>query len=414
MGIGRREDAFGNGLSGDDTSVAAWRQAVDELLSFTGDPITTLDPMNRSDDRFVMGPVFAVAYRLLGGVAPTDPAVLADTQRLERRAPGATDRERAHIAAVTELAGGEFERAAEHWDQIAVVHPRDLTALKLAHDVCLHIGEDRIRLDGARRTIDTSAFADLEPASGIIHGMLAFALEEVGRYEEAEDHGRRALEVEPGDLWARHALAHVYESTGNHHQAIELLVPTTARWSQQNLLANHIWWHVGLRHLHHGDTDDAVSVLDRHLVSTTSFGLADSTSLLWRIELVAGREDADGRWPKLAKDWAAKAERYTSGFLDVHAAMAFAAAPGPGADDFCRGLHTRPTEAGTFNDVTFAAVVRPAAQAMADYRRGDMCRAVETLGQIDGMLPRIGGSVVQREIVGRTAARAAELLGADR
>ena len=54
-------------------------------------------------------------------------------------------------------------------------------------------------------------------------GQHTFALEEVGRYDEAEELGRAALGLDPDDLCARHALAHVYESTDDTPAARELL-----------------------------------------------------------------------------------------------------------------------------------------------------------------------------------------------
>ena len=49
-----------------------------------------------------------------------------------------------------------------------------------------------------------------------IEGMHSFALNEVGRFDEARDFGERSLAADPLDVWARHALAHVYEDTDDH------------------------------------------------------------------------------------------------------------------------------------------------------------------------------------------------------
>jgi tetratricopeptide (TPR) repeat protein len=406
-----RVDEFGNELSArSDETATAWHQAVHELLDFTGDPIAALDNVGR-DPAFVMGPVFTTAYRMLGGAQPRDSAITTGLATLDERGGQATDRERAHIAAVRSLVAGEFEDAARRWDAIAIDHPRDLVALKLAHDVCLHIGDDDIRLPSARRAVDSGSFDGDPRATAVVNANLAFALEEVGHYEEAEHWGRAAFEAEPTDLWARHALAHVYEATQRHEDSLKLLVPTSGQWSEQTLLANHIWWHVGLRLLNHGSLVEAVDVLDRELVSRTAFGLADSTSLLWRIELAAAPSAPSQRWESLVDHWANVVERHTCGFLDVHAAMAFATRPGSHADRFWEGLAASHVTEDAFNDQTFRDVVEPLARGLRAFRADDHLGARDALESVGPALRRIGGSVVQRDVITRTAERADDLLG---
>jgi hypothetical protein len=406
---GVRADRYGNGLTARfDETVHAWRLAIDQLLDFVGDPIATLDTANASDEAFVMGPVFTTAYRILGGASPGSVAVMEGLTRLDQRQDGATEQEQAHIAAVRSLVSGEFEVAARQWDDIALDHPRDLVALKLTHDVCLHIGDDGIRLPSARRAVESAAFDPAERATAVLYADFSFALEEVGEFEEAEHWGRAGLAVEPTDLWARHALAHVYEATERHEDALKLLVPTSGQWTQQTLLANHIWWHVGLRLLNHGSLVEALDVLDRELVSTTAFGLADSTSLLWRIELQSAPSAASERWDSLAARWSKIADRYTCGFLDVHAAVAFSTQSGPAADDFWRGLEASHANGETFNDETFRRVVQPVATAVRSFRQDDLAAAKDAIETVGDSLRRIGGSNVQRDMVTLTAQRAAE------
>ncbi len=405
-----RVDEFGNEMSARfDETVAGWRRAVHELLDFTGDPIATLDNMNHRDPAFVMGPVFTTAYRILGGAQPTGSAVVGGLALLDERTDDATEREQAHVAAVRSLVAGEFEDAARQWDTITTAYPRDLVAMKLAHDVCLHIGDDDIRLPSARRAVDSGAFERDERATAVVNANLAFALEEVGQYEEAEYRGRAALAAEPTDLWARHALAHVYEATERHEDALKLLVPTSSQWSAQTLLANHIWWHVGLRLLNHGSIVEAVDVLDRELVSRTAFGLADSTSLLWRIELASAPSAPGLRWESLVEHWANVVERHTCGFLDVHAAMAFCMSSGPQVEQFWEGLKASHSEGHTFNDRTFREVVEPIANSLRSFRADDHVGARDAIESVGSSLRRIGGSVVQREVFNRTAERADEL-----
>jgi len=394
--------AFGPRVAtGGEASRAAWWSAYDQMSHFRGDPVATIDAVTASDDAFVMGPVFTITYRLLGGVRPSDPAVVADVERLRVRAAGGDDRERAHAAAALLVHQGEFLEAARMWHRLTAEVPDDFPAYRFAHDVCLHIGDDSVRLPSADRAV--GAFAPASREHGLAQGMLAFALEEVGRYDEAERHGRLALDADPDDLWARHALAHVYESTGRHDDAVGLLVPSTTRWQEQVLLSNHVWWHLGLRLLEHGDVSAALAVLDEHLVSTTTFGLADATSLLWRIDLVQDGSVNGDRWRTLADGWAADEQRHTCGFLDMHAAFAFAAVGDhAGASVFWDGVAGSHATGTSFNDITFRNTVMPLVEGIRAVGTGDRDRAVALFRSVAPSLHRIGGSVVQRAIVSRT------------
>ena len=362
-------DDFGLSVTADGpATVATWRHAYDELLSFTGDPISTLSTVNETDTSFVMGPVFNAAYRLLGGAQPTHPLVLADLDRLSVREHLGDDRERGHIAALRLLHSGEFLDAAERWDQITQEYPHDFTAYRFVHDVCLHIGDDTVRVPSARRAAEV--WPTGSRGRGLAEGMLAFALEEVGDYDSAEGFGRSALAMSEGDAWARHALAHVYESTGRHDDAIELLLPPSDRWTQQNLFSNHLWWHVGLRLLNHGDTDGAIAMSDAQLRSVTPFGLADSTSLLWRLQLAGA--DVGDRWLPQVDAWSRCDALNTCGFLDLHAALAFAA-----ANDLLNGSRLRDGaarrgERSVYNGRTFQGTIVPLVTGVLAFGEDDL------------------------------------------
>jgi hypothetical protein len=391
----------------DEVTVTAYRAAYDAMLGFAGDPIALVDAVG-DDEAFVAGPVFALVYRLLGGASPTEAAVEDDVARLQARRHRVDRREAGHVDAALALHAGDFLTAAGRWDAITLDHPQDFAAYRYAHDVCLHIGDDTLRMPSAERPV--AAWPAGTRAHGLAAGLLSFALEEVGRFGEAEHQGATAIEHDPDDLWARHALAHVYESTGDHAASVALL-GDGQRWGAQDLLSNHVWWHVGLRLLHHGDTGGAIDLLDQRLRSRTSFGLADAGSLLWRAQL-AGADPGD-RWRELADAWAADPHRHTCGFLDLHAALAFAAVPGhPDAETFWTGVEMAYEGAVTYNALTFRGTVRPLVRGIRAFGAGDHATAADLLGSVAPTLPRVGGSVVQRDLVARTFAVARERAGA--
>ena len=68
------------------------------------------------------------------------------------------------------------------------------------------------------------------PHYSYILGMHAFGLEECNQYLEAEMTGRKALELQPGDGWAVHAVVHVMEMQGRADEGIDWLESREVGW----------------------------------------------------------------------------------------------------------------------------------------------------------------------------------------
>ena len=87
------------------------------------------------------------------------------------------------------------------------------------------------------------------PGYHALLGMHAFGLEESGDYERAEASGRLAVELEPRDGWAQHAVVHVLEMQGRHADGIQWMRANPDAWSRESFFAVHNWWHLALFHL---------------------------------------------------------------------------------------------------------------------------------------------------------------------
>lgn len=388
-------DEWGTPMAGADDSIAAWDRAWRQLLSFTGDPFDTLDHSVESDDEFVLGPVFVATYLVLGASRLDAPAVRRATTRAGERI-GSSTRERGHVEALDHLVVGDFGAAATVWDRVAH-DERDFAAVRFAHDVYLHIGDAAGRLRSSRRASELWPFD--EPGGSYVAGQYAFALEESGEYERAERMGRAAMEADPDDLWARHALAHVYESTDDQAAAIDLLEGSLDRWSRQDALATHMWWHLALRYLAAGDTARVLDVHDRTVdAATTPFRLGDVTSLLWRLEL-AGHDVGD-RWDRVADRWAALDEHHTCAFIDLHAAMAFARRPDhPAVPSWMSGVEAAGAGETSANAEVLRGIGRPLVEAFMSFGEGDHLRCRTTIDTVTDDSHRIGGSVAQRDVI---------------
>ncbi len=393
-------DVWGQPTAGSLESVASWDQAWDQFLHFRDDAYAELAAANRLDEAFVMGSVFNSVYSILGGLRFDEPDLVAEMDRVRLRAPSAPAREKAHAVALDVLFAGNFSRAARMWDEIAAEAP-DFAAIRFAHDIYLHVGDTDARMASSLAAVEQGG--DRHGAN-FIASQHSFALEESGHFGDAERVGRAALEVDPDDLWARHALVHVYEHTNNPAAAFEILEGSDHNWADQDQLSTHIWWHAALFHLGADEIDRVLAIFDNRLVSKpTAFRLCDQTSLLWRAEL-AGFDVGD-RWDGVADRWDESEQRHNCGFLDMHAAFSFARRPDhPGAKRWLGGLADRPL-GDSENDIIFQEVVAPLVDAATAFGAGDTGRFADVVAELGQGARRIGGSNAQREIIALTANR---------
>ena len=377
-------------------SIDAWNSAWSQAMHFVDDPMATLDHANTTDEAFAMGSVFCGAYRVLGGTRPDDPGLLNDLERARSRA--SSRREQAHVQALSHMVAGDFTKAGSCWDDIAG-DQQDFAAIRFAHDVYLHVGDDARRLRSSQRAFD--GWSREEPGWGFVAGQLSFALEEVGLYRDAESLGWEALNQDPLDLWARHSLAHLYETLDNNEAAFALLADEQEIWAAQDGLAIHIWWHLALRLIASGACDRALEVYDAQVSNaTTPFRLCDMSSLLWRLELVG--VDVGDRWDVLADRFATRSEWHTSGFLDVHGALIYTRRPAhEAADRFFGGVVTDHTDGTSENDHIFTGVVDPLVSAIR-LGESEPTQAVALLDEVWDRTHRIGGSIAQRELLDLT------------
>ncbi len=398
-------DAFGEPVAADDpATIDLWNRAWDEFLHFNGDAIATLAPATANDEAFVLGPVMAAAYNLLAGAKSDKPELMHFMSwARDRSAPSA--RERAHVEALELLAANEWTQAAHAWATIAS-DSRDMAALRIAHDAYLHVGNVEDRLRSTERAVQT--WGRTEPGWNFVLSMHSFSLEEAGRFDEAEQAGWDALDADPEDLWALHALAHVFESQDDQSAALELLDSGKYPWQHHDNLTVHVWWHLALRLIEGKHWDRVLEIYDAEFPNaTTAFRLTDFASLLWRMELSG--VDVEDRWEALADATADRSEQHTAGFLDLHATMTFSRVPShPAAAPFFASLQDAHRTNQSENGAIFRDVVAPLVSGFRSYSAGDYATSATTISHCleGGESHRIGGSNAQRDILGLTATSA--------
>jgi tetratricopeptide (TPR) repeat protein len=306
----------------------------------------------------------------------------------------------AHTAAIGAALAGDYARACRIYDQIVRQNPRDLLALAVAQAYDLLLGNCQ-GLDARTAT----AYAAW-PEHHAVLALRAFALEECGRYEEAEALGRRALELEPRDLRAHHAVGHVMEMQGRFRDGVRWMGERSRWWTGAGSASTHQWWHLALYHVELAQVDQALVIFDRRIQGAGLSELIDASALLWRLHLMD--VPVEERFAVLAARWAPYAEDAHCAFNDMHAMMAFAGAQRwDCAARLVAAQERHLAGSWTTNHDMTRLVGLPACRAIAAYARGEFAAAEARLRALPPVAHRIGGSHAQRDVLQLTRYAAA-------
>lgn len=402
-------DNLGHALSGACAdSAQGYATALHQFQCYSQDPVATIESATASRPDFVMGHVLHAWLYLLG----TEPDGLAvarsDLEKIQLLP--ATARERAHGAAISHLLEGRWRAAAYTLEDISIAWPTDVLALQAGHVLDFYLGDARMLRDRIVRALP--AWSASMPGYHAVLGMQAFGLEETGAYARAEAAGRAALELEPRDAWAHHAVTHVLEMQGRAREGIVWMRGRQRDWAEDNFFAVHNWWHLALYHLDQGEFDEVLALFDdavRGGHSPLVLDLVDASALLWRLRL-RGVDVAD-RWHEVAQCWLPHAGNAHYAFNDAHAMMAFIS---DGRDEAIRAVEKAQQHAmaGAGDNALFTRDVgAPLTQALRAFAGGNPGRAVELLRPVRNIAHRFGGSHAQRDLIDLTLIEAAQADG---
>jgi len=406
------KDLHGHALSGATRDSADHFDAATELLRcYSGDPLAATQAAIDAAPGMPMGHVLT-AYLMLSG---TEPGGLAEARAAHARAAAlpADERETLHVAAIGHWCEGRWFDASRVLEDLSIRFPRDLLALQMGHMVDFFTGNSRMLRDRIARA--ESHWHDGMPGQHAVLSMLAFGLEETGDYARAEKAGRRAVELEPRDGWAWHAVAHVMEMQNRRADGIAWLAPNADRWSEGSFFAIHNWWHLAMFHLGLDHVDEVLRLTDERILDGASpvvLNMIDASAMLWRLQLRG--VPVGERWSALADRWAAASALNTAStyaFNDFHAMMAFAGADRMGdAARLLRAQHVA-LMGDDDNRLFLAEVGQPLTQAIHDFAIGNFAAAAERLRRARPVAHRFGGSHAQRDLIDLTLIAAAERSG---
>jgi len=400
------KDELGLALSGASAAAAdGFRQAAHAYHRYAGDPLPLLQAACADSPGFVMAHALTAYLTLLGSNAEAQALGVAAFEAAKDLP--ATDRERGHVTAIGHMLAGELRAAGRVLEDVSIDHPRDTLALQAGQIIDFLLGDSRMLRDRIGRA--RPAWSADMPGYHAVLGMHAFGLEETGLYDRAEAAGREAIELEPRNGWARHAVAHVLEMQDRRAEGVAWLRGDVRAWTEESFFQVHNWWHLALFHLGLGEIDEVIALYDGPVWgarSDMSVDLIDAAALLWRLHL-RGIELGE-RWSALADVYEARGGFAQNAFEDAHAMMAFV---GAGRTAAARELLAAQAGAVADNAGFVAEVGRPVLEGLLAFGQGDNARAVESLREVRNRSARFGGSHAQRDLIDLTLIEAASRNG---
>lgn len=398
-------DALGLSLSGANADASEhYRRGVAEFQRFVGDPVGSADAAIEAAPGLVMA--HALKAWLYGlATEPAATAVARETHGAMLSLP-ADARERGHVEAIGHLVEGRWHEAGRVIGRVSAENPLDVLAIQAGHQIDFFTGNARMLR--ARVADALPAWDPAMPGYHALLGMHAFGLEESGDYVRAEACGRRAVELEPRDGWAQHAVAHVMEMQARQRDGIAWMRQAPDNWSRGSFLQVHNWWHLSLFHYELGEIAEVLALYDGPIEGGRSalvLNMLDASAILWRLRL--GGHDVGDRWTALAERWRPFASAANYAFNDMHAMMAFV---GAGDMASARALLEAQASAiggGGDNAAFTRDIGGPAARAILAFGEGDFTSAARLLMPLRKIAHRFGGSHAQRDVLELTLIEAA-------
>jgi tetratricopeptide (TPR) repeat protein len=386
-------------------AAAAFDHLVTGYLTYRADTPARLTAALEADPDFALAHCMQGYFAMLAFKQAVVPVAVQAADTAQSLAAGATPRERSHIAALTAWTEGELDRAIALWESILRSHPHDVVAFRLAHFVNFWLGRPQDMVASVERV--TPAWSEDIPGYASILGCRCFAQEQAGNPLAAEPSGRRAIELDPGDLWAAHAVAHVLESQGRRSEGIQWLTTLAPQWAGSHNLQHHLWWHCALFTLEYSDYATVLELYDtrfRNLTAPLTLASPDvyidvqnAVSMLFRLQRLG--VDVGNRWEELADKAEARIGDCLSAFTLPHWLMALTATGRTAAAErMIEAMRSFANGRGTLPPVVRDYVL-PIAEAQLAHAAGRHAEAVALMRPAIGGMYRLGGSHAQQDVL---------------
>lgn len=307
-------------------------------------------------------------------------------------------REKMHQRALQSWVGNQYTEATKILEQLLEQHPRDILALRLVHYLHFYSGDSIELRDSVLRCARN--WTEPDPYYGYLLGMQSFGFEEAGDYKEAEDAGKQAVEINKKDIWAAHAVAHVYQMQARTKEGIPWVGGLLGNWDDANNFIYHLHWHQALFHIGAGELDEALNLYDTHLTDCLAddfyLDICNAAALLWRLQMQG--LDIGDRWQALR-------EISNKRVLDdelVFSTLHYLMTPAILGDQQSTSAAIDHFHAWSKKQTSQGAVCRqvglPLAQTIVELGQGKFKEATTRLASIRDDIYLIGGSHAQRQL----------------
>jgi hypothetical protein len=280
-----------------------------------------------------------------------------------------------------------------------------VVAFRLAHFQNFWLGRPQDMTASVDRVLP--AWSEEVPGYASMLACHCFAHEEAGNYFAAEPSGRRAIELDPGELWAAHGVAHVMESQGRRSEGIQWLTGLAPNWEGSHNLQHHLWWHCALFELEQGNHAVALELYDtrfRNLEAPLTVDSPDvyidvqnAASVLFRLQRLG--VDVGKRWEELADKAEARIGDCLSAFTLPHWLMALTATGRTAAAErMIEAMRAFANGSGTVPKIVRDFAL-PIAEAQLAHAAGRHAEAVALMRPAIGGMYRLGGSHTQQDVL---------------
>ena len=392
-------DDRGLELSGAEPQQAAlFGGIVIDSLDYRASAFPDLEKLCEDEPEFAMAHLLK-GYLLVGmGKKEMLPAAISCADNAAALADSMNVREKLHLKALRGWIAKNPDEALHFWEEILEAYPRDILALKFQHFMLFwfgRVGEMKLACERSLRGWDERI-----PGHSHVLGMYSFALEEAGDYRDAERNGRIAVERHSDDLWAIHAVAHVYEMQGDLQAGLNWLNQPLSEWSDRGLFKDHLWWHTALFAFERGEYARVLELYDAAVWPEESDFYLDTqnaASLLARLEFAG--VDVGDRWEPLALVSEGRVGDHVHLFTEPHYSMAFGRTERKEfSDRHLESLRAFAKGEGKFQSRPVESVTIPVCKAITDFYLGDYASTIDAMLPLREAFQRIGGSHAQRDV----------------
>jgi hypothetical protein len=386
-------------------AAAAFDRTVAGYLKYRADLPARIAQVFAADNDFGLAHCLKGYFAMLSYKRANVPMAVEAANAAHRLTANATPREQAHVAALEAWISGALDRALGVWEQILSDHPLDVLAFRLAHFNNFWLGRpDEMR--GSVERVKPKWDSGL-PGYGTILSCHCFSHEECGDYATAEPSGRAAIEIDPGDVWGTHAVAHIMEMQGRHAEGIAWLDELERHWDGGNNLLHHLWWHRALFHLERHEFDAVLDLYDKRFRNMAApltqaqpdlyIDVQNAASMLFRLELLG--IDVGTRWSEIADKAEARIGDCLSAFTLPHWMMALAATQrDEAAQRMIDGMRAFGAGEGAVMRIV-RNVAAPVCEAVVAHRRGEHARALDLMRPVLRDMHQLGGSHAQQDVL---------------